>query len=293
MKSPLIVDPKDHKWLLLETVIRTFDKRRVGQEISKAGINPVPLARIYLSIIFVAMFFSLDITYVISEIKKRPQLRKFLNIRTVPSADWIYRFSSQFSDEQFVALTNGILNSIKPKKKAKEPQTIIIDGSALSIDLNWFRKKYTKSKLSSLPYSWGYSPSKGYYIGYKLTLAINSKSLLPLAFLLHSGSPNDSKIFPEIIGELVRRRILKENDCVILDRGYYAYENYAEPLLNHRILPLIIPKKNLNIRKLKNLFNSSIIWFNSSRVLEHIAKIKHLLKKLFEFLNNPTFRRCL
>lgn len=68
MKSPLIVDPKDHKWLLLETVIRNFDKRRVGQEISKSGINPVPLARTYLSIIFVAMFFSLDITYVISEI---------------------------------------------------------------------------------------------------------------------------------------------------------------------------------------------------------------------------------
>ncbi|PWR73975.1 hypothetical protein DK846_02080 [Methanospirillum lacunae] len=72
MKSLLIVDPNDHKWLLLETVICNFDKRRFGQEISKAGINPGPFARFYLSIIFVAMFFSIDIMYVISEIKKRP-----------------------------------------------------------------------------------------------------------------------------------------------------------------------------------------------------------------------------
>ena len=89
-----------------------------------------------------------------------------MNIRCVPSAERLYRFSSQFSEEQFVAATKGILNTLSSKKKAKNPRTVIVDGTALSIDLNWFKKKYSKSKLESLPYSWGFSPSKGYYVGY-------------------------------------------------------------------------------------------------------------------------------
>jgi hypothetical protein len=237
--------------------------------------------------IFLAMFFSLDITFVVDEVKKRPELRRFLKIRTVPSAEQMYRFSSQFTEEQFVSLTKGILNVLISKRKANESKTIIIDGTALSIDLNWFRRKYSKAKLQSLPYSWGYSPSKGYYIGYKLTLAIDSKTLIPLAFLIHSGSPGDSKIFSEIIEELSRRRILREGDGVILDRGYYSYENYVVSLLKYRILPLILPKKNLNLSKLKKMLIAPIQWFYSRRASQYMKITQELAKKLIQFLVNP------
>ena len=47
-------------------------------------------------------------------------------------------------------------------------------------------------------------------------------------------------------------------------------------------------QKESQHQKTKKLFSSSIIWFNSSRVFENIEKIQNLLRKLFEFLNDPT-----
>ncbi|MHC1635684.1 MAG: hypothetical protein ACXQTS_03550 [Candidatus Methanospirareceae archaeon] len=54
--------------------------------------------------------------------------------------------------------------------------------------------------------------SKGYYIGYKLSLAIEHPSLRPVAFLLHQGSPNDAKIYEKILEELRRKRIARNGD---------------------------------------------------------------------------------
>jgi len=44
-------------------------------------------------------------------------------------------------------------------------------------------------------FKWGYSSSKGYYIGYKLTMVIEYRSLMPVAFLFHQGSPGDAKLY--------------------------------------------------------------------------------------------------
>ena len=55
-------------------------------------------------------------------------------------------------------------------------------------------------------YKWAYSRSKGYYIGMKLVLALEYPSLKPLAFLVFPGGPSDSKIFDEIVAELIRRK---------------------------------------------------------------------------------------
>jgi hypothetical protein len=287
MKSPLILDLTDDKWLLFESVIKNLNNRRISQEISKVGIKPLGFARTYLSIIFMAMFFCEDITYIVQEVTKRPELRRFLNIRAVPTAARIYRFSSQFSEDQFVTLTWRILNTLCAHRSLNQERTLIIDGTSLSIDLNWFRKKYTKSNLDSLPYSWGYSPSKGYYIGYKLTLVVDEQSLIPLAFLLHPGSPGDTKIFTEIIEELARRHIIRDGDTLLWDRGYYSYNNYIEPLIRYRVLPLILPKRNLNINKLKNMLNFPLTWFYSTKGMDYRKKTQNLVEKLMRFLSEP------
>jgi len=94
-----------------------------------------------------------------------------------------------------------------------------VDSTDVSLDLNWFRKKITKADLEGKEFKWGYSPSKGYYIGYKLTLVIEYPSLRPVAFLLHQGSPCDAKIYEEILEELKRRRIARDGDTIIFDPG--------------------------------------------------------------------------
>jgi len=55
---------------------------------------------------------------------------------------------------------------------------------------------------------------------------------MPLAFLLHEGSPNDAKLFYQILKEL-KKRIIREGDVVIADKllqlknylKYYEVQN--------------------------------------------------------------------
>jgi len=120
-----------------------------------------------LRITFIAMFFSQDIAYVVRELKQRKKLMNFAKIQEIPCERQIYRFLSRFSEEQFVSITLGILNSLCCRR-GRNKIKIIVDSTDIKVDLNWFRRKITKKDLENKEFKWGYSPSKGYYIGYKL-----------------------------------------------------------------------------------------------------------------------------
>ncbi|MDD5420467.1 MAG: transposase [Methanomicrobiaceae archaeon] len=77
-----------------------------------------------------------------------------------------------------------------------------------------------------------------------MTLAIEYPFLVPVAFLIHPGSPHDSRLFPAIPDDLKRRRVIRAGDRVICDKGYYAYDNYARGVKDYRIAPLIFLKNS-------------------------------------------------
>jgi hypothetical protein len=52
---------------------------------------------------------------------------------------------------------------------------------------------------------------------------IEHESAMPVAILIHSGAPHDTKIFTEIMENLLKRRIIRKKDIIIFDRGYYKY----------------------------------------------------------------------
>ncbi|WP_225369812.1 transposase [Methanobrevibacter arboriphilus] len=60
---------------------------------------------------------------------------------------------------------------------------------------------------------------------------------------MHSGSPNDSKLFDEILKELKIRRIMRNNKILIFDKGYYGYKYYIIGICKYKIIPFIFPKK--------------------------------------------------
>ena len=66
MDTPLVIDEKDPKWILLKKILDIITSRRVKQEMAKQGIAPVNLAGTMFKIVLIAMFFSVDITYVVS-----------------------------------------------------------------------------------------------------------------------------------------------------------------------------------------------------------------------------------
>ena len=61
----LIIDEKDSKWVLLGKIISAVGSRRVKQEIAKQGVGLVNMAGVMLRIVLIAMFFSVDISYVV------------------------------------------------------------------------------------------------------------------------------------------------------------------------------------------------------------------------------------
>lgn len=69
--------------------------------------------------------------------------------------------------------------------------TILVDSTDLSVDLNFHRRKITKKIHGDEDFEWAFSLSKGHYIGFKLILALDYRTMQSLAFLIHSGSPND------------------------------------------------------------------------------------------------------
>ncbi len=141
------------------------------------------------------MFFSIPLTYLLEEIAKRNALRSFLHIAEVPSVAEIYRFLNRMTEDQFVRMSSDILNSLCPHPSRRNYRRMIVDGSAITLDLNIFRRKFRKNDLLKKDYRWGYSNTAGYYLGYKMTLVIEYPTLLPLCMLIHPGSPHDSAIF--------------------------------------------------------------------------------------------------
>ena len=75
MYIPLVIDEKDPKWILLGKILDRITSRRAKQEMAKQGIVPVNRAGLMFKIVLIAMFFSVDISYVVSELQKRGELR--------------------------------------------------------------------------------------------------------------------------------------------------------------------------------------------------------------------------
>lgn len=147
MYPPLIVDHKDPKLLLLEQVLTITRSRRTKQELVKHGITPVNKAGPVLRIALISMFFSLDYAYAIKELRMRRGLRTFAHITEVLSADDVYRFMGRFDEDRFVQFVSGVLNSLCSTSNCRKSGTILIDSTAITLDLNGFRRTFTKTRL--------------------------------------------------------------------------------------------------------------------------------------------------
>ncbi len=64
METPLIINKNDSKWKLLSKVLRILGSRRVKLVMSRSGLEPLKQAETYTKTVLIAMYFSLDISYV-------------------------------------------------------------------------------------------------------------------------------------------------------------------------------------------------------------------------------------
>ncbi|MCQ8893729.1 MAG: transposase [Methanolinea sp.] len=292
MKAPIIVDLQDPKWLLLEKIMTMARSRVVKQAMERHEVKPIEKSGTIFRILFISNYFSIDLTDLLEELNKRSTLRSFAHVAQVPSASTIYQFLSRMREEQFVLMTSDILNSLCPRPSRRKFRRMIVDGSAITLDLNIFRRKFRKKDLLKKDYRWGFSNTVGYYLGYKLTLVIEYPSLLPLCMLLHPGSPHDSALFEEIMDELRRRRIIQNEDLLIFDKGYFSSKNYQLGVLKYKIIPLIFPRDNFKIEKAfsKMCYPLSVYSRHDGKKVKVgyerlVAILKHKLTRWTDFLD--------
>ena len=134
---------------------------------------------------------------------------------------------------------------------------------------------------------WSYASSYGYYIGFKATIVIEHESAMPVAIVIHSGAPHDSKIFSEIMETLRKRRIIRNRDILIFDKGYYSYKNYQIGISSYKIVPLIFPKNDFKIRKLDDTLTYPLQVFRDKKLETKVRKLYKTLKMiLFEKIRN-------
>ena len=80
MQIPLVVDPNDYRWQLLEKILNIFEMRKTKRIIAKFT-SPVKTAINCIKITLTSMFFSTTISHVVEELKQRKELREFLGLR--------------------------------------------------------------------------------------------------------------------------------------------------------------------------------------------------------------------
>ena len=117
-------------------------------------------------------------------------------------------------------------------------------------------------------------------------MVIEYPSLMPVAFLLHQGSPSDAKLYEEILEELKRRRIARDGDTIISDKGYYGYKNYTTGISRFKVIPAIFPRKDFKMEKLDGMLSYPLSIFNRSNLEKEKEFYKGLVKSLRAILEN-------
>jgi len=107
-----------------------------------------------------------------------------------------------------------------------------------------------------------------------------------VAFLLHQGSPNDDKLYEEILKELKRRKIARDGDTIIFDKGYSAYKNYAMGISRFKVISVIFPRKNFKMEKLMAMLSYPLSIFNCSNPEKEKEFYRGLVKSLKAKLEN-------
>jgi len=249
MKIPLVYDEKNHKYNLLDSIFKIIDSDETKQELARNGMKPINQYKKAIKTRFISMFFNIDIKYVVNEINNSPELREQWNIKSILDYNKFSNLISSLDSSQILEFVLKLINKQFPNP-VRGRRTILMDATAIKMDINLEKKYYGDEELERKSFEIGFSKTHGYFIGGKLTVAIDFHTGQPLAMLMHKGAYSDAKIFKEMLQELKRRRIMSKKDIIMADKGYVSYENYEIGVMEYKIIPLIFPKENMRLDKI-------------------------------------------
>ena len=287
MLPSLNYEPTDPKYMLLGKIFDFLDSKKSLNCLSRAGIKNREMIIFCIKILFMSMFFDYTVSGVVNELNRSNKLRKFMKTNeNLPTVEQVYEFLSRSSAEQYCKYVNSILNMFNKKTRGKYNK-FIVDATPSACDFNLDKKFITPEHLEKLKLKWSYSTTKGSYIGFKVTMVLNKKTMSPVSILIHAGAPHDSRIFDEILKELKRRRIIKDKDIILYDRGYFSYKNYLIGVNKYKIVPVIFPNNKFSIGRLKALMSLPLEACDENQKVKELKnKITSIVKLLYAELEN-------
>ena len=287
MKPELIFSRRSKKFKLLGDVFINIDSKKNRNIFSQNGVKNIEMMITCIKIFFTSKFFDYPISRVIDDIKNDKRLKHFMKIHgETPSEGQVYEYLSRYPPETYNKIANSFFKLFFKTNKRKKSR-LIVDSTPVECDINIIKKYVTPERLEKLDLDFGYSTTKGHYIGFKVTVVLEEDSLCPISVLIHSGAKHDSVIFDEILKELKRRRLLKKKQEILFDKGYFSYYNYLKGVNEYNIVPIIFPKGVFKLSKLEGKMSTSLDIFKDKKTLkESKALYLELTRKLYSCLEN-------
>ena len=287
MLPSLNYDSRDPKFNLLGKIFKIIDSKKFKDTCNRKGIKNRQMMVNSIKILFMSMYFSYAVSDVVNELNRSSKLRKFAGFsKEIPTAEQIYEYMSRYSAEQYCKIVNSTLMRFNKENRGTYNR-FIADATPSACDFNNDKHFIPKEHLEQLNLKWGFSTTKGHFIGFKVTVVLNEKTMVPVSILIYSGAPNDAKIFDEVLQNLQKRRIIKRKDIILFDRGYYGYKNYQIGVNKYKIVPIIFPKESYREEKLKGQISYPIEVFSRNKKAKELKKdIDSIASILFNKLQN-------
>ncbi len=286
MEIPLIPDLSNPKWLIVQEMLKSIGSAHAKKVASRLKIPDVKVFLDCITILVLSDTFELDYSYVISEIQTNKKLKSFMELKNVPEIEYLYKYISKLDSDCINTFFRNVFK-VASNAHRKCRKYVIIDTTAIPIDINTWRKRFEIGKGKK--YTWSYSSSDGYYVGYKLILAIDAITFDVLGFEIYEGSPNDSKILEKFVENLCKSKKLRMGDFVICDRGFTSMQNYHILISRFLLVPMIFARKNTDLKRILATLTPPLdIWSGKPYLLDIWKKIVREFIQIAEIW--PAFR---
>jgi len=262
---------QDSRYMLLNEIFKIIDCKSSRQIMARNGIKPLDKVIPLVKTILISIYFECDISFVVEELKSKSELRDGLNFFSVLESQEIYDRLSRVNPDKLENTVNSILNRLRNDYR-RGKRTFIIDATPGDLNINFGCKKVSKESLEDKDYAWAWGTSIGFYIGYKITLVLDYNTKIPVYFMIDRGSPNDATIVERILPILQKKKIIRKGDRILMDRGYYAYDNYKIALQKFHVIPLILTRNKFNKIKLENILDFPLHLFHAKSNLKKVKK---------------------
>ena len=215
----------------------------------------------------------------ISEIKSNISLKRFIGLENIPEVDYFYKFISKLENNQLNTYFRNIFK-VSSNTHKKGRRYVIIDTTSIPVDINTWRKRFKIGKGKK--YEWSHSSSEGFYVGYKVILAIDALTFEVLGFEIFEGSPNDAKILEKFVEKLCNSRKVRMGDFIMCDRGFTSKINYHILISRYLLVPMIFARKNTDVKRIVSTLTPPISIWNGKKYLLNIWK--KIVKEFVEIL---------